>query len=109
MNQTKYLKCDCQHCGNRLEFPADAIGMSVECPHCQQSTELTLSTPPVQSATASKNMAWIIAGIVILLIGVIAIAASMLVLNRLAKRSQRHTPVAGAATSLGTNRTQPAV
>jgi hypothetical protein len=108
MSQTKYLKCECQHCGNHLEFPADAIGMAVDCPHCRQQTELTLSTPPELSAPAPKNMTWIIAGIVILLIGVIATVASFVVLNRLAKRNQRHTPVA-VTKEPGTKRVSPAM
>jgi hypothetical protein len=40
MSETRYLKCGCQHCDGHLEFPADAAGDSVICPHCGQNTEL---------------------------------------------------------------------
>jgi hypothetical protein len=41
MSEGKYLKCSCVHCGNHIEFPQTAVGETVACPHCGQSTELT--------------------------------------------------------------------
>jgi len=40
MSETTYLKGVCQHCDGHLEFPADAVGNAIPCPHCGQSTEL---------------------------------------------------------------------
>jgi len=37
-----FLKCKCEHCGGRIEYPAEAVGASVPCPHCQQETPLKL-------------------------------------------------------------------
>lgn len=46
MSQTRYLKGLCSHCAGRIEFPAEAIGMMVDCPHCGKSTELLLEAQP---------------------------------------------------------------
>jgi Zn-dependent protease with chaperone function len=42
MSESGFSKCSCQHCGQRLEFPSDAVGAIVSCPGCSQQT--TLST-----------------------------------------------------------------
>ena len=97
MKQTKYLKCACQHCGGRIEFPADVIGQLVDCPHCQQRTELTLAPPPEADTPEgpAKGQSWRVAGVVILLIGVIGVAVGMMWLKRIAQRKQR--PATAAA------------
>jgi hypothetical protein len=33
-------KCDCQHCGVHIEFPAEMAEQTVTCPHCQAETLL---------------------------------------------------------------------
>src|SRR5204862_5771119 len=35
-----YDKAGCTLCGGKIEFPANAGGMTVECPHCHRQTEL---------------------------------------------------------------------
>ncbi len=35
-----FLKCTCEHCGGRIEYPTEAVGATVPCPHCQQETLL---------------------------------------------------------------------
>jgi hypothetical protein len=35
-----YFKCSCQNCGGHIEFPAEAVGQTVTCPHCQWDTVL---------------------------------------------------------------------
>lgn len=37
-----FLKCTCEHCGGRIEYPAEAVGASAPCPHCQRETPLKL-------------------------------------------------------------------
>jgi hypothetical protein len=69
MSETKFLKCNCDQCGGRIEFPADGIGMTIPCPHCGWQTELTLSPPEKTSAHPSRSLKWIIAGAVILVLG----------------------------------------
>lgn len=54
MNETDYIQCPCLHCGQHIEFPASAIGETVECPHCGQQTMLhrpaarAIVPPPTQ-------------------------------------------------------------
>lgn len=46
MDEQRYAKCSCQHCGTHIEFPVAAAGRSVACPHCQEPTELIPPAPP---------------------------------------------------------------
>jgi Zn-dependent protease with chaperone function len=46
VSEELYAKCSCQQCGSHIEFPAEADGATVNCPHCQQPTQLTLAAPP---------------------------------------------------------------
>ena len=96
----EYLKTACQHCGGHLEFPADAAGAKVPCPHCHAETVLNPlaepSTPefpdeekllariqrssqegddPLQRSV--KKVA-ILAGILVLLLVALAVAAAWL-------------------------------
>jgi hypothetical protein len=46
MDEPKYFKAACVHCGNHIEFPETAVGRMVDCPHCGQRTQLrTLKKP----------------------------------------------------------------
>src|SRR5713101_4050717 len=69
MSAISYLKCSCQQCGRHIEFPADAIGTSVDCPHCGWPTELTLPAPPEQSAPSPGNLTWPLIGLCVLFVG----------------------------------------
>lgn len=71
MPGSKFLKCDCTQCGGRIEFPADGIGSIVSCPHCGVDTELTLATPEMGSPISSRSIKWAIAGLIILVLGVV--------------------------------------
>lgn len=61
MSEEAYAKCSCQHCGNHIEFPVEAAGASVRCPHCDEPTTLALVAPePVDTPsdlTAAELMA----------------------------------------------------
>jgi hypothetical protein len=100
MKQTKYLKCACQHCGGHIEFPAEIIGQSFDCPHCLQRTELTLPPPPSfeTSEISRKSRIWVVAGVVILVIAVVGTAVGMVWLKRIAARSKRQNSVASSGT-----------
>ncbi len=101
MAETKYLKCSCNHCGGRIEFPAEGIGATISCPHCAASTELKLETPPKAAATAAsgRSKKWIIAGIVILLAGLVGVVAALLAAKHLMQRAQQRAvaPAPGRA------------
>ncbi len=47
--EAAYLNCLCDHCSQKLEFPADAVGKEVDCPNCGQTTRLywIQSKPPM--------------------------------------------------------------
>jgi hypothetical protein len=49
MNESNYLKCACQNCGEPIEFPIHGIGSAVACPHCHRRT--TLRPPSTPEAT----------------------------------------------------------
>lgn len=50
MNEELLAKCSCAHCGTHLEFPVEAAGARINCPHCEQVTELNLLAPPAPPA-----------------------------------------------------------
>ncbi len=45
MNNVDFLKCDCEHCGNPIQFPAEAADSNVDCPHCSAKTCLMRLEP----------------------------------------------------------------
>ncbi|MDB6024340.1 MAG: hypothetical protein JWM68_563 [Verrucomicrobiales bacterium] len=49
MNNTAYLKCDCEHCGNPIQFPVEAADTTVDCPHCSAKT-LLMHLEPIDSS-----------------------------------------------------------
>lgn len=56
------LKGACDTCGGHLEFPADAVGSTIFCPHCQQSTLLStvraaVPVPPPLPGTVHASQA----------------------------------------------------
>lgn len=102
MSQNKFLKCSCAGCGGHIEFPADGIGSTVPCPHCGYATELTLEAPPVIAASGARSLKWIIAGAVILVVGLIAAVAIvimtpiLLTANRLTNKARESRPIAAS-------------
>lgn len=40
MSDSTFAKCSCQNCGIHLEFPTEAAGTVINCPHCGAATEL---------------------------------------------------------------------
>ena len=83
MSATKFLRGECQHCGGHLEFPAEAAGTSAECPHCNQQTELFLSTGETTKSKAPVKAIVFIAIACLILIG--GMIGAMIALKR-AKR-----------------------
>jgi DNA-directed RNA polymerase subunit RPC12/RpoP len=52
MSEPGFIKCPCRHCGGRIEFPTQAIGMTVDCPHCGQKTLLGRAASTTTPAAA---------------------------------------------------------
>src|SRR5438093_8710656 len=71
MTQTKYLKGACSHCGGRIEFPADSIGLIADCPHCGKATELMLAPPPEIPGLPRRVLLWTIIAVAILGLGLV--------------------------------------
>ena len=44
-NNSSHLKCDCASCGNHIEFPSEAAGITIDCPHCSAQTLLRSEAP----------------------------------------------------------------
>src|SRR5262245_1256992 len=53
MNEELLAKCSCSQCGNHIQFPIDAANAVVDCPHCNQKTQLTLDAPSPQPGKPS--------------------------------------------------------
>lgn len=56
MSATAYLKTDCELCGGHIEYPSELAGLSIECPHCQQTTALPAPFPQKASAASFKTV-----------------------------------------------------
>ena len=81
---TKYLKGVCQSCGGRIEFPAEAVGTNIQCPHCEKTTELMLELPPDQPTIPRSTILWTCATVLVLLLG---LAGGLLALKRAEKQA----------------------
>lgn len=57
MSEPGFIKCPCRHCGGRIEFPTQAIGMTVDCPHCGQKTLLGRAASTAKPAPATPALA----------------------------------------------------
>jgi DNA-directed RNA polymerase subunit RPC12/RpoP len=54
-------KCNCQRCGEHIEFSIVMAGQDVACPHCGRETTLILPTvrkaaPPILPASPQKQI-----------------------------------------------------
>jgi len=98
MNRTKHLKGHCQACGGHIEFPAEATGMSVDCPHCAKVTELLLAPLPDEPLIPRRTIIWTVATVLVLVLG---LAAALVALNR-AERGAAAKQHAGEPVPLAT-------
>ncbi len=69
MKRMKHLKGHCQACGGHIEFPAEGIGTTAECPHCSQATELLLAAPPEEPTIPRRTIIWTGVTVLLLLLG----------------------------------------
>ena len=71
MSNRNFIKGECRHCAGHLEFPADAAGEDIICPHCSESTELVESILPNKIYGFSRT--WLVAAVVgLVLLGILA-------------------------------------
>jgi hypothetical protein len=72
MSTSPFVKGECRQCGGHLEFPAEAAGETIPCPHCGQPTELVAANSLNKSAGPFRTL--FLAGI-----GVCIVAAGLAV------------------------------
>lgn len=74
-----YSKCACDHCAGRIEFPVEAAGMTIDCPHCEAKTTLVVSASAVPKSRSRRIRKRIVLPIAF------AIVASLLFLGLIAR------------------------
>jgi hypothetical protein len=74
MNDTDYVKCSCQKCGEHIEFPPGATGQLIDCPHCGAPTKLISNLDQSQIKSGKKFAA--LASLILVII--ILVAAGMM-------------------------------
>ena len=96
---TKYLKGECQHCHGHIEFPAEAAGMTTDCPHCSKPTELLLAAPPQEPLLPRRTVIWTLIAVLILGFGVGAVFLSLhLMEKKMAEKKAKASAAAAAST-----------
>ena len=75
MTGSTHFKCECQHCHEHLECPREACGLTSDCPHCGQPTELNPINPQQKiSSPARKIIFSSIALLIALVVGLAGFA-----------------------------------
>ena len=89
MSETTYIKCACAHCGGHIEFPLEAAGQSVACPHCGNLTALVIAAP----AKKSGLLKWLLRAVaLVVFLGLALVGIKFWSLGRTA-RTDRSLPV----------------
>lgn len=105
MSTTKSLSGNCQHCGGHIQFPAESAGLTSDCPHCGQTTELMLATPPQEPTVPVKTVVFTIIAVLILIGGLVG---AMIAVNRLQRAAEQRGAGSSAATTQNTVPPKPA-
>jgi len=90
---TKLLNGQCGVCGGQIEFPAEAVGTTAECPHCGKPTELLLALPPQERTVPLKTLIYTALAILILVGGLVATIIALKRAERMTGRGSA-TPIA---------------
>jgi hypothetical protein len=85
MSSSTHFKCACQHCGNHIEAPSEAAGLSIECPHCGQQTELVAPAIRQKPGANLKIIIYLAGGVLVL---AAAIVIALFVHQRATARAQ---------------------
>jgi hypothetical protein len=54
MSTSDFVKGACRQCGGHIEFPANAAGRTINCPHCGQPTELVSPNLPHKTGGSGR-------------------------------------------------------
>jgi hypothetical protein len=78
MTKSDFLKHECRHCAGHIEYPAEAGGQTIACPHCGQPVELP--PPPVTaSGKPARPLVW---GIIVIGVAAAALAGALVFLKK---------------------------
>src|SRR6266404_5185372 len=88
MTKAKYLKGECGACRGHIEFPAEAAGTTVDCPHCGKPTELLLAAPPEEPLVPRRTIIWTVATVLILVLGAVAVLVALKLTEKRAARQR---------------------
>jgi hypothetical protein len=78
MSNSNFVKGECRQCRGHIEFPANAAGQTINCPHCGKPTELiTFNLPNKTGISGRKRLA-----IAIALCAAAAVPAMILLMNK---------------------------
>lgn len=97
-----YLKCTCEHCGGRIEYPAEAVGAKAPCPHCQRETLLKLDGDDDADvlAVGGQKTKWVIGTVVVCVVAVaLLVGAGIWVKQRGAAKAAAGGKSTGVANS----------
>ena len=103
MNDAHYLKCPCERCGNRIEFPQAAAGKEVNCPHCGQPTRLQAGQIPAAATPKRSPIPAIAIGVALVL--ACAGAGAFLLLHRGKREANPPAPAASEAPANSADKT----
>ncbi len=106
MNRTKRLKGTCTECGGPIEFAAEMIGTTAQCPRCRKQTELLLAPPPEEPDVPRRIAVWCVVMIAILVVGIVAVVLGLKHYEKLATQQKNRASPAQAVGA--TNATAPA-
>jgi len=55
MLNESFLKCACRNCGGHIEFPKEALGQTISCPHCSNQTDLFTDASVANPVSIAEN------------------------------------------------------
>ena len=93
MSNNNFAKGECRHCAGHLEFPADAVGATIECPHCGQPTELV--APISTNKNNGSSRAWLGIGVAVLVVFV-GLAVAIFLIKKTGRSAILETQTAPA-------------
>jgi hypothetical protein len=94
MNRTKRLKGACTQCGGPIEFLAERIGSTAQCPRCRQQTELLLASPPAEPLVPRKVVIWTAVTSAVLILGAMGVVVGLKHFETLAAQQKERAAAA---------------
>ena len=101
MTRAKHLKGFCTECGGPIEFLAEAIGTTAQCPRCRKQTELLLAPPPTEPIVPRKVIVWTVVTSVVLICGAIAVVLGLKHFEKLAAQQKPRSAPSQAGVPAG--------